>query len=71
MSAVLKQLLTFLFSWYSTIQSTVYKRIVFVPMDYQLYISGTVLLLHIKCILSQWMHVLSRRKETGAVHVAA
>ena len=31
-------------------------------MDYQLYISGTIVL-YIKCIFSQWMHVVPRERK--------
>jgi hypothetical protein len=44
MNADLKELLSFLFPGYSAIQSTVYKHIVSIPMNRQLYISGTILL---------------------------
>jgi hypothetical protein len=51
MNADLKQLLSFLFPWYSAIQSTVYKRTAFIPINYELYISGTIVL-HIKYMLT-------------------
>jgi hypothetical protein len=47
---------------YNTIQSAVYKRSVFVPLNSQLYISGT-LVLHIRYIFSQWMLVLPRERK--------
>jgi hypothetical protein len=34
----------------------------YIWMDYQLYISGTIVL-HIECIFSWWMHVLPREKK--------
>jgi hypothetical protein len=46
---------------YNAVQSTDYKRIVSIPMDFWLYISGIVL--HIKCIFSQWMQALPQERE--------
>jgi hypothetical protein len=64
MNADLKQLLSSLFPLCTVLYKARFTNALSLyQLDYQLYVSGTILL-HIKCIFNQWMLVLPRERKT-------
>ena len=54
---------TFFPSVYNAIESTVYKRVVFMPIELSTVYCTSTIVLHIKCIFGQWMLVVPRERK--------